>query len=63
MLLHDLAVVDPAVIQEEGDLLRRVPGQDLVDIFDEALGVDGLWLHDKALEPILGRPSQHSDCL
>ena len=64
LLLHDLAVVDPAVVQEEGDLLRGVSGQDLVDIFEKALGVDGLRLHDKGLEPILGRyPSQHSDRL
>ena len=54
VLLHDLTVVNSAVIQEEGDLLRRVPCQDLVDIFEEALGVDGLRLHDKSLKPILG---------
>ena len=56
--------MNPTVIQEEGDFLRRVPCQDLVDILEEALGVDGLRLHDKGLEPILGRyPSQHSDGL
>ena len=54
MVLHDLAVVNPTVVQEKGDLFRGVSGQDLVEIFEKALGIDGLRLHEKGIKPIIG---------
>lgn len=52
-LLHDLAVVNRAVIQKEGDLYRGVSDKDLADIIEQkALGVDRLWLHDIFLDAL-----------